>query len=95
MEEKQRCEERVWGSGSYKSHQCYRDAKVERDGKHYCTIHDPVRIEEKRKAKEDKWNKEFSERREKQEYKNSAAAYCKKKGLTFEQLNDALMEDSE
>jgi hypothetical protein len=93
MGETHKCEARV--HSDFRSHQCYKDAKIERDGKHYCTIHDPVRIEEKRKTKEDKWKKEWDERKKRTEYQNSAAAYCKKKGLTIEDLKDAVSEESE
>lgn len=46
---------------------CTRTAKVERDGKHYCAIHDPVRAEQKRQERnatwEAKWKAERDERR--------------------------------
>ncbi|KKN29282.1 hypothetical protein LCGC14_0845880 [marine sediment metagenome] len=47
------CSKRIWLDGWHKG-QCSRIATVERDGKPYCTQHDPVRVqerEEKRQAK--------------------------------------------
>ena len=67
-------------------YRCSKNAKVERDGKSFCTIHDPVRIEEKR----DKRHKEYQERANKKEeireYNENAIKYCKSKGLTLEEL---------
>ena len=45
-------------SGFHASH-CYRDAKVERNGKPYCKMHDPERVEAKRKSQNEKWEAEF------------------------------------
>jgi hypothetical protein len=42
-----KCEERVWDSKSWYSSQCTRNAIVERNGKHYCKIHDPEYIKDK------------------------------------------------
>lgn len=39
----------------YGSHDCYRRGVIERDGKHYCKQHDPVAVDAKRKAEEQKW----------------------------------------
>lgn len=45
--------------GEYPNHRCFNKAKVERDGKPYCGIHDPEYIKEKdrkwREAFEEKW----------------------------------------
>lgn len=38
--------------GGFRQVPCRLTAKVERDGKHYCTTHDPVRVAEKHAAKE-------------------------------------------
>jgi hypothetical protein len=50
------CEERVWNGWSL--HRCSRRSKVERNGKHYCGIHDPVRVAEKDAARKAKWDAE-------------------------------------
>ncbi len=44
---------------------CRKPAKVERAGRHYCTIHDPVRVAEKDKARSDKWEAERIQQRKK------------------------------
>jgi hypothetical protein len=48
------------------SHQCQRKPKIQRevDGKLYlfCYQHDPVAIDAKRKARQEKWDKEWAEK---------------------------------
>lgn len=44
-----RCEKPVFSG--YRHYPCGNSAKVERDGKHYCNMHDPVRVAEKYKAR--------------------------------------------
>lgn len=50
-----RCSERVW-KDDWRKGQCSHNASVVRDGKPYCTIHDPEYIKQKgvkRKARDD------------------------------------------
>ena len=79
---KNQCEEEVW-HGWYK-YQCKNPAKVKINGKNYCGIHNPEKIKEKYKKKEEKYDKERKERM----YKHHAVSYCEKRGLTYEQLLD-------
>ena len=79
---KYQCEARVLDG--WHSRQCSKNATVERDGKHYCAIHDPVRIKEKNEALRVKWKKED----EIKEYKFLANAYCKSKGLSLNDLKE-------
>lgn len=53
------CIEHVYGRdrGSRGS-PCGKLAKVERDGKPYCGTHDPVRVAEKRAARDAEWERE-------------------------------------
>jgi hypothetical protein len=44
--------------GSFHQHPCHKSAVVERDGKHYCKIHDP----EYKKAKRDESMKKWQEK---------------------------------
>ena len=44
--EKVKCSEKVWRD-SWHTGQCSRPATVTRDGKPYCTIHDPEYIKQK------------------------------------------------
>jgi hypothetical protein len=72
MSEKVRCEAEFSGDGPWgwlHKVQCSKAAKVERDGKHYCTIHDPeykaAKDKERQAAWDAKWVRqvEDSERR--------------------------------
>jgi len=51
MHEEQ-CSYWIWGSGDYRKIQCSKKPKVYRNGKWYCTIHDPEYIAAKQ-AKRD------------------------------------------
>lgn len=82
MDNKQQCQAMVWSG--YNRYRCSKNAKVEREGKCYCNIHDPVRIAEKRKIKDREFEEEYKLKREKSEYKNYAVKYCKSQGLTLE-----------
>jgi len=64
--------------------QCQKKAKVVRDGKPYCTIHDPEYI----KRKQEKQNKQWDEERaEKQKiYDRNDAMRAATEGLTTEEL---------
>jgi hypothetical protein len=53
MNTKARCSKRVWSK--WDAYQCGRGASIERDGKPYCGTHDPVKVEERQKKKEAKW----------------------------------------
>ena len=52
--EKQRCCNTKWTYGGYRR-TCTKTAKVERDGKWYCGIHDPVARAEKAAARHANW----------------------------------------
>ena len=49
------CSVRIWGA-RVSSWQCSKKATVEREGKYYCTIHDPVRVEKKEKERSAKYH---------------------------------------
>lgn len=53
-----KCCVRVHSGGYVRGHQCGKAAKVIRDGKPYCGIHDPVAV----RARKDKRNAEWKER---------------------------------
>ena len=56
--------------GRFSSSPCARTAKVERNGKHYCGIHDPVSVAEKRAKRDAEWRAEEEEDRQ-----NAAAIF--------------------
>ncbi len=55
-----RCEAGSWsGAGRFSHHQrCQNRAKVCRDGKDYCGIHDPLRVKDRRAKQEAKYEAE-------------------------------------
>lgn len=55
------CQSTVWSSSGFHSYQCSKPVKVVRDGKKYCTIHDPERVAAKRQAEREKFAKESEE----------------------------------
>lgn len=59
-ERKTRCSASAWTNGIYGSSPCSKAAKVERDGKSYCTIHDPERRKAKDAEREERWKRESS-----------------------------------
>lgn len=52
-----KCSGRVFEHYHFRS--CPNTGKIERDGKHYCRIHDPVRRKEKDDARKAKWDAEW------------------------------------
>lgn len=73
-----------WGMNSYR---CSKNWKVRRDGKRYCTIHDPVRVEERRRTREAKWRKEFSQDNRKLIRTDLERIFCKGTTNTFLRRN--------
>lgn len=45
--------------GLWSSHQCSKKAKVNREGRLYCTIHDPEYIKKKDEKEEEKWREMY------------------------------------
>jgi hypothetical protein len=59
-DDKIRCEAQVFKD--FHTYQCSNGAKVQGDdGKFYCGIHDPAKVEAKRKARDEKWERERQE----------------------------------
>lgn len=92
METKQCCK-RVFSGERWdiSGHQCQRNAKVIRNGKPYCTIHDPIREERKRKEWDEKWKKEQEERKKKYRRKLAMERACK--GVETEVLEKIKVKD--
>ena len=59
------CSERVYDKISKGFSQCRYKGKVVRNGKQYCGLHDPVKIEEKDAAKQARWEIEWEADRKK------------------------------
>ena len=71
-----RCQEHIFDGGGRYRHQCTYKGKVERDGKWYCGIHDPVARAERDKRQREKRHRQWQEmnaladEREAQHYEN-------------------------
>lgn len=57
-----KCCARIWNDQWLKYRTCSRNAKVDRDGKHYCGMHDPVYQAKAREEREARWQAEMDER---------------------------------
>lgn len=56
------CCKRIYGGGrTFRGSPCSKKATVKVEGNWYCTIHDPVRIEAKRAAKDAVWDAKHAE----------------------------------
>ncbi len=64
MIDKKKCCARIYAG--LNGYQCRNNATIDRFGKVYCRIHDPVRIKEKIEARNKKWDKEFADKEAKQ-----------------------------
>ncbi len=85
IENKKQCSQRVSkGYSAYDNPHCQKPAVVERDGKWFCTIHDPEYI----KAKQVQWladfDKKYREQRERDEL--LTAKKLATQGLTLQEL---------
>ncbi len=79
-----KCSEKVYDSNFSYSWRCTKRVTVEREGKPYCTIHDPEYIKEKERKR-----KELAARRNKadnERYAWEAARNTATRGLTLEEL---------
>lgn len=61
MSRRLQCCAEVWPH-LQRPHLCRKPGRVERDGKIYCTIHDPRRVQEKREARRAEWLRELARR---------------------------------
>lgn len=71
-------------------HACGKNAKFERDGKHYCGTHDPVAIRARRDKKNAQYDAEYNQRREVEKAKAAALAEQKRRADCFDDLLAAL-----
>jgi uncharacterized Zn finger protein (UPF0148 family) len=61
MSAKHKCQVEVWNRYHYRSYPCGRTAKAEKDGKHYCGIHDPAKVDAKRAEREARYAEQKNE----------------------------------
>src|SRR3990167_9635183 len=63
MDLNEQCCQRVNDRGVWhRAHQCPYKGVIERDGKRYCRIHDPVKVLERRTVREEKWEADYRAR---------------------------------
>jgi hypothetical protein len=75
----ERCSERVCGSGSWGAfhmHQCSKKATIERNGKKFCTIHDPEREKAIRAKKQAEYDAASKARQAEWEWERAAKTLC-------------------
>jgi glutathione S-transferase len=82
------CSARVWNGMSRST--CSRNAKVERNGLHYCGLHDPVRVKEKNDKRNAKWQEEWNAREERIAANKAAREATEKKIAAFDELLEAV-----
>lgn len=91
MSEKQRCCAMVYSNGSsFIRYPCSKNASVERDGKHYCGIHDPVRKKEREDKNRAERSPKWDARDKLQEKERAEAAEQKRRAECFPDLLEAL-----
>ena len=70
------CQERIWEG--WNKRRCENNAKVIRDGKAYCTVHDPIYIRAKRQAKTAMWNKKRDAKDKSRKLESTTVDACNK-----------------
>ena len=78
------CQTTIYGDSDIWGHQCRYTPTVTREGKVYCKIHDPEYIKAKRKAWDEKFNKEWLEKQARSDLYDAQSKATK--GLTLEEL---------
>lgn len=71
---KHKCEGIIFES--FHNYPCGNNAKVERDDKWYCGIHDPERKRKKREAQEKTWEEESKKREKAFKRRSAEQHYC-------------------
>ncbi len=81
----EQCSREVYSGDSFFGHQCTKKVMVEREGKHYCKIHDPEYILGKNRKKQEEWEKAWAakqvrraEEKKDRELASAAIEACKK-----------------
>jgi uncharacterized Zn finger protein (UPF0148 family) len=88
----QPCCASVYKPGAFRALGCNKPAKVERDGKWYCGVHDPKRRKQKDDARRAKWNHETAVLRARQavmQVRNEAADLIERGNVTKAEFAEA------
>lgn len=67
---------RISGLSFYREKPCGRTARVERDGKYYCLMHDPVRCKMKSDKRDAAWRANYNARMKAANHKSSCVIAC-------------------
>lgn len=70
---------------------CTKPAKVERDGKHYCGVHDPVRIAEKNHKRNAEWQVKWDAEKAEHEAMKQKTSEQKRRADCYDDLLEALI----
>jgi hypothetical protein len=82
------CNKRIWrGLGS---HSCSKKAKYEHKGEWYCKTHHPPTVRAKTDARNERWEKQFAEQRERIAQQEAQRAEQKRRADLYPELLEAL-----
>ena len=79
MNTKKECSEKVYPNdqwGAFHPHPCKIKAVIDRAGKSYCRLHDPVEKEKKEKERRKQYDKEWAQKEKAWKRKENMATYC-------------------
>ena len=71
------CEKRIFSTYTRSSCKCGKNAKVERNGKWYCGIHDPIKIKERDDNKMVEYKERVQIRKNERRRQTAEHNYCK------------------
>lgn len=68
-----KCSKTIYGGGrSFHGSPCSKKATVERDGDWWCSVHDPVKVTDRREASYEKWQAESAKNTARAKIANAA-----------------------
>lgn len=92
-EEIKYCEEVMWDRYNHRHFHCNNKAKIYRNGKWYCGIHDPDKIAEKKRLQQEKWDKKWAESEARNRRNEAEAHYCQ--NLSVEYMETHIAKEGE
>ncbi|CAB4152699.1 hypothetical protein UFOVP607_27 [uncultured Caudovirales phage] len=89
------CCAKIFGSRAFNPSTCGKTAKVEREGNHYCGIHDPVARQAKDDARHEKYKQEQSRIEAERKKNRDAQAELVRRAGCFDELLACLKHSHE
>lgn len=89
------CCKRIFTGLTFRGHPCRKPAKIERDGKHYCAIHDPEYVKARAENRHAKYIEVERKKAEQRETTRRALREQKLKAECFDSLLKALRDLAE